>query len=46
MSYITSDRFQGLDLACVETQIGDGSAADCEILGLDKRSIEYRLKIY
>ncbi|KIM45234.1 hypothetical protein M413DRAFT_441917 [Hebeloma cylindrosporum] len=27
-----------LDLACVETQIGDGSALDCEILDLDSGS--------
>jgi hypothetical protein len=26
---------QPLDLACVETQIGDGSPADCEIVELD-----------
>ncbi len=26
------DKFQSLDLACVETQIGDGSGLDCEIL--------------
>ena len=38
--------FQELDLACVETQIGDGSGADCEILELDQRKIGYRLKIY
>lgn len=36
---------KGLDLACVETQIGDGRAADCEILELDQREIAYRLKI-
>ncbi|KAF8628901.1 hypothetical protein AX15_003682 [Amanita polypyramis BW_CC] len=29
-----------LDLACVETQIGDGSPADCEILKLDTAEME------
>jgi allantoicase len=33
-----------LDLACVETQIGDGSALDCEILDLDP-SCTYILKL-
>ena len=35
---------QPLDLACVETQIGDGSPADCEILELDDSS-DIRLKL-
>jgi hypothetical protein len=35
---------QPLDLACVETQIGDGSPADCEILELDGSS-DIRLKL-
>ncbi|KAF9482161.1 allantoicase [Pholiota conissans] len=33
-----------LDFACMETQIGDGSAMDCEILDLDNSS-SYVLKI-
>ncbi|KAF8348316.1 allantoicase [Amanita rubescens] len=33
-----------LDLACVETQIGDGSPADCEILELES-SFDVRLKL-
>ncbi|KAK2464240.1 hypothetical protein APHAL10511_003697 [Amanita phalloides] len=32
-----------LDLACVETQIGDGSPADCDIVKLDA-SLQIRLK--
>ena len=36
--------YQPLDLACVETQIGDGSPADCEILELDDSS-DIRLKL-
>jgi hypothetical protein len=35
---------QPLDLACVETQIGDGSPADCEILNLEG-SFDVRLKL-
>ena len=36
--------YQPLDLACVETQVGDGSPADCEILELDDSS-DIRLKL-
>jgi allantoicase len=36
---------QALDLACVETQIGDGSAADCEILELDTSEHIYKLRL-
>jgi allantoicase len=36
---------QALDLACVETQIGDGSAADCEILELDTSEHVYKLRL-
>jgi len=28
-----------MDFACVETQIGDGSAHDCEILELDGANV-------
>ena len=35
---------QPLNLACIETQIGDGSPADCEILELDGSS-DIRLKL-
>ncbi len=35
---------QPLDLACVETQIGDGSPADCEILKLEGL-FDVRLKL-
>ncbi|KAF9529194.1 Allantoicase [Crepidotus variabilis] len=35
---------KSLDLACVETQIGDGSVADCEILKLVSNS-QYILKL-
>ncbi|EAU91039.2 allantoicase [Coprinopsis cinerea okayama7 len=34
-----------LDLACVETQIGDGSASDCEILELDTSTELYKLQL-
>lgn len=30
---------QPMDLACVETQIGDGSPLDCEIVTLDNQDI-------
>lgn len=30
---------QSMDFACVETQIGDGSAADCEIIELDEAQV-------
>lgn len=36
---------KSLDLACVETQIGDGSAADCEILELDTSEHVYKLRL-
>lgn len=37
-SYVPSSHpGQHLDLACIETQIGDGSAADCEIVELEQR---------
>lgn len=33
-----------MDFACVETQIGDGSACDCEILELDEaNAVELKL---
>ncbi|TFK25169.1 allantoicase [Coprinopsis marcescibilis] len=34
-----------LDLACVETQIGDGSISDCEILELDMSDQMYKLRL-
>ena len=34
-----------LDLACIETQIGDGSLSDCEILELDTTGIVYKLQL-
>lgn len=35
---------QGLDFACIETQIGDGSTMDCEIIYLDP-SPRYSLEL-
>lgn len=34
-----------LDLACIETQIGDGSLNDCEILELDMTETVYKLQL-
>ncbi|KAH6914382.1 allantoicase [Coprinopsis sp. MPI-PUGE-AT-0042] len=34
-----------MDLACVETQIGDGSLSDCEILELDMTETVYKLQL-
>ncbi|KAF9501861.1 allantoicase [Pleurotus eryngii] len=34
-----------LDLTCVETQIGDGSAADCEIVALDRAKQVIKLQL-
>ncbi|RDB25286.1 putative allantoicase [Hypsizygus marmoreus] len=36
---------KAIDFACVETQIGDGSVADCEILELDGAASVLRLRI-
>jgi allantoicase len=34
-----------MDLACVETQIGDGDKADCEIVEIDKREGIFRVQL-
>lgn len=34
-----------MDLTCVETQIGDGSMLDCEIVDLDTTELVYRVKL-
>lgn len=36
---------QDMDFACVETQIGDGSSLDCEILDLDGTKGYYRVVV-
>lgn len=37
--------FQTIDFTCVETQIGDGGSADCEIIELDTTKGLPRVKI-
>jgi hypothetical protein len=36
---------QNMDFTCVETQIGNGDPADCEILELDKSKEVFKIEI-
>jgi allantoicase len=36
---------QSMDLTCVETQIGNGDKADCEIVELGGKESVYKVKI-
>lgn len=35
-----------MDFTCVETQIGNGDAADCEIVELDSQKQVFKVKLY
>ena len=38
-------RAQTMDFTCVETQIGDGDALDCEVVNLDGTAGFYRVQV-